>query len=511
MVPMLYYVMTCFAVLHSDASASEDCSSNAPVANAIPVSLLQRQYSLKTDAVQAEGTTKNKLTSVDAKALLEKHMRKTTMTRKSIHPEANGGKARARARGGEESMKKKGTKLLSAPLQLNIGFPSSVDVVYLYVNGSDPGYQRLRGEAWKHVTQMEENKHMTDVPNNGNKANSMALSSDSGELLFSLRSISKFLHGKVRKVFLVTESAPVWLNNQVLTSAELEVVHPRTIMPPGTYPNFNSRALESNLHKIAGLGDYYMTLNDDVYFGRPVSFDDFVSQGALKIHMDFSIRYNIDAANTLNEQSESWNSHKQAMKNSNRLLDLRFGHRSDREIISHSPLFFSKALVADAHSIFREALDNTSTHIFRSMFDVHPAFLYSHYMRENRSIMAEMEDSQEKLIIFPGEASSFCQMVSNGSEKLPRYFSVNNHMEEAENRIFNDWIRGGLHTLFPDPSKYEDVSLHHLDEPPPPSMLHELPDRLHHELHNGEPDPVRLGSQAASGGNSTGQSHPHTH
>ena len=89
---------------------------------------------------------------------------------------------------------------------------------------------------------------------------------------------------------------------------------------------------------------------------------------------------------------------------------------------------------------------------------------------ENRSIMADIEDSHEVFTVFPTHkrVSTFCDMVSQGVENLPKYFGVNNDMTPAEEQHdVRDWIQAGLHTLFPDPSKYEDVSKHHLEDPPP--------------------------------------------
>lgn len=40
-------------------------------------------------------------------------------------------------------------------------------------------------------------------------------------------------------------------------------------------PTFSSPAIESNLHKIPGLSDKFIYMNDDVMFGREVWPDDF--------------------------------------------------------------------------------------------------------------------------------------------------------------------------------------------------------------------------------------------
>ena len=46
-------------------------------------------------------------------------------------------------------------------------------------------------------------------------------------------------------------------------------------------PVFNSHAIESQLHRIPGLSERYVYLNDDVFFGRPVPASTFFSPGGL--------------------------------------------------------------------------------------------------------------------------------------------------------------------------------------------------------------------------------------
>src|SRR5690606_8440135 len=42
---------------------------------------------------------------------------------------------------------------------------------------------------------------------------------------------------------------------------------------PTVLPVFNSHAIESQLHRVPGLAERYLYLNDDVFFGRPVTKD----------------------------------------------------------------------------------------------------------------------------------------------------------------------------------------------------------------------------------------------
>ena len=58
----------------------------------------------------------------------------------------------------------------------------------------------------------------------------------------------------------------------------LTVVDHTEIFGPGdALPTFNSHAIESRLHHIDGLAEHYLYLNDDVFFGRRVTPDQFFS------------------------------------------------------------------------------------------------------------------------------------------------------------------------------------------------------------------------------------------
>ena len=96
---------------------------------------------------------------------------------------------------------------------------------------------------------------------------------DFNQLLYSIRSVEAYAPW-VRHVFIVTNGQiPVWLNTD----------HPRVTIVPHTkifkyksdLPTFNSMAIETNLHRIPGLSDKFIYLNDDFSFTNPVCLDDF--------------------------------------------------------------------------------------------------------------------------------------------------------------------------------------------------------------------------------------------
>jgi hypothetical protein len=136
----------------------------------------------------------------------------------------------------------------------DIDFP--VDVVYTWVDGQDPVWRERMLRTRARV--LGEPFHPEAVQT------SRFVSRD--ELRYSLRSLAMFAPW-VRHVYLVTDGQrPGWLRPD---ADGLTLVDHSEILPAEALPVFNSNAIISRLHHIPGLGEHYVYLNDDVFFGRP--------------------------------------------------------------------------------------------------------------------------------------------------------------------------------------------------------------------------------------------------
>ncbi|XP_018412134.1 PREDICTED: N-acetylglucosamine-1-phosphotransferase subunits alpha/beta [Nanorana parkeri] len=98
---------------------------------------------------------------------------------------------------------------------------------------------------------------------------------DNEELRYSLRSIEKHAPW-VRHVFIVTNGQiPSWLN---LDNPRVTIVtHQEIFLNTSHLPTFSSPAIESHIHRIPGLSQKFIYMNDDVMFGTYVWPDDFYS------------------------------------------------------------------------------------------------------------------------------------------------------------------------------------------------------------------------------------------
>lgn len=141
-----------------------------------------------------------------------------------------------------------------------------VDLVYLWVDGSDPVWQAKR----QSVAGYEGN---TSADCKGRYA-------DNGELKYSLRSVELYAPW-IRKIFIVTDNqVPEWLD---ATNPKIQIVDHKEILSPESLPCFNSRIIEHSLFRIPGLAEHFLYANDDMFINSSVTPDDFFDPAGLPI------------------------------------------------------------------------------------------------------------------------------------------------------------------------------------------------------------------------------------
>lgn len=138
-------------------------------------------------------------------------------------------------------------------------FNKEIDLVYTWVDGSDPEWRK------KH-------DRLIGKPEESSATNCDGRYVDNDELRYSLRSVEKYAPW-VREIHIVTDGqVPEWLN---INHPKIRIVDHKDILPPEVLPTFNSVVIEHALHKIPGLSEYFLYANDDMFFNRQVSPEDF--------------------------------------------------------------------------------------------------------------------------------------------------------------------------------------------------------------------------------------------
>jgi hypothetical protein len=245
------------------------------------------------------------------------------------------------------------------PLLDDVTFP--IDVVYTWVDGDDPAWQRKRDGALG---------ILTEVLNSQSANQSRFVNRD--ELRYSLRSLAMFAPW-VRRIFLVTDAqVPDWLD---VGHAQVTLVdHKQLFAGRGELPTFNSHAIESQLHHIDGLAEHFLYLNDDVFLGRPVPPQKFFhSNGLAKIYpsrakIDFGP---VDVIHDIPATA--------AGKNNRRIILKEFGRRVTYKM-KHVPHAMLRSVLVEMEGKFPAEMASTPTHQFRHPSDISlTSSLYQYY------------------------------------------------------------------------------------------------------------------------------------
>lgn len=151
---------------------------------------------------------------------------------------------------------------------LDSSLPRDVDIVYTWVDSSDEDWRQQRNQ----YTQRRIRAHlpMVRAQLKTSEIRWPVLESDLSELALSVSTVRKFLPW-VRNIYVVTQRP------QKIDDPSLNFVHHDELMDPGNLPTFNSQAIETSLHKIPGLSEHFIYINDDFYAGKPMEISDFFS------------------------------------------------------------------------------------------------------------------------------------------------------------------------------------------------------------------------------------------
>jgi hypothetical protein len=144
--------------------------------------------------------------------------------------------------------------------------PQHVDAVYTFVDHTEPEWR----SAFQAYMNNRPDLSAADIFNRYRNWD---------ELRFSIRS----LHTNapwIRHIYLVVSSpqqVPAWLNTSVV-----RVVYHHQLFddPANQLPTFNSLAIESVLHRIKGLSNHFLYMNNDIFFGRESTVHDFISDNS---------------------------------------------------------------------------------------------------------------------------------------------------------------------------------------------------------------------------------------
>ncbi|MCW2790059.1 MAG: hypothetical protein JWP56_2362 [Aeromicrobium sp.] len=322
----------------------------------------------------------------------------------------------------------------AAPDLYGRDFP--IDVVFTWVDDQDPAWLAAKAAHRWEPGDHEDHQGRADLPERFRNRD---------ELKYSLRSIEMFAPF-VRKIFLVTmDQTPSWLD---VSHPQIEVVSHRDIYSDHeSLPTFNSSSIETQLHHIEGLAEHFIYFNDDMFLGKPCSWEDFFfANGMMKF---FPAGHSI-SADLINSTSEEY---LVADRNAVDLFREHFGFVVHKQM-SHVPYPVRRSVLYELEERFQAEFDACQREQFRSPNDLRPiAFMAPHFgFATGRAAPGRLR--QRYLALWKPVIDE--QLANVLASRKHHTFCLNDAGVPPEREaVVDGLVRTFLEAYFPHPSSFE--------------------------------------------------------
>jgi hypothetical protein len=316
-----------------------------------------------------------------------------------------------------------------------IRFP--IDVVYTWVDGSDGEWNEKR-----QARASELGRHLHRV------ANSHTRYINRDELRYSLRSLYYYAPW-IRRIFLVTDDqVPAWYDT---SSSMLTIVSHRELFPDSSMlPTFNSHAIESVLHRIPGLSEQFIYMNDDVFLSSVVHPESFFEvNGIARIFLSKSM-IPFCSENRSDIASE-WGA-----INANRLL-YEFCGATMPYKTKHTPIPLRRSLLASLESRYPKHFEGLRRRPFRTKDDLAPTSSLHAYFGMAEGLVVRGDIAYRYLNLARPDLESALKSVAYSRQAM--VYCLND--TEIENHDEFDWeqqeemVREFLRMMYPYQAPWE--------------------------------------------------------
>jgi hypothetical protein len=313
----------------------------------------------------------------------------------------------------------------------DIDFP--IDVVYTWVDSSDPAwrekFQRFSGRVTK-----EEFHEEASVDQRFRSRD---------ELRYSLRSLNMYAPW-IRHVYIVTDGqVPEFVD---FSKEDITLVDHREISrTPDALPVFNSSAIISWLHRIPGLSEHYIYMNDDVFMGRDVAPSAFFTpSGIAKVFPSNNRR-------PFGEPTPKGEPHINITRNIRALLEQEFG-RSISRSVKHTPHAQLVSVQYELEKRFPDAYERTSRSRFRHHLDVAADQLFHYYAQiTGHAIVGSIRYAYVNI----GDRRNESELKRVLETRSREVFCLNDVPTDRAEGMSDQTVCGFLESYFPVKSRWE--------------------------------------------------------
>ena len=235
-------------------------------------------------------------------------------------------------------------------------YPHKIDVVITWLNTSSQSWQKAPGNNYGPT----DPRFYVDVD----------LPNTFIELKYTVKSLKKYRQPFLNTIYIVHSDyhdPPSYLEE----NTHLKFIKHSQILNAECLPTFNRNAINTGLHRIPGLLDWYIYIEDDLMLTNSFQLDSFYRNGkAVTIN---------NGRSAVKGQPRPNNGYTGAVWTSAHLLEQTFGTRG-RQGGSHSPIVFWKPVWTEVYNLWPSELRATCLNREQQPTDVYPQSLVSEYM-----------------------------------------------------------------------------------------------------------------------------------
>ena len=325
-----------------------------------------------------------------------------------------------------------------------------IDVVVTWVDGNDPEWQKERD--------LFVSKKERENPSSGGDERFV----NDGLFKYVFRSIEKNIPW-VNNVYLITWGhLPEWLN---LEADGLKIVNHSDFLPKEYLPTFNGNVLALNLHRIHGLEERFIYVNDDMYFISPVKKEAFFKKGLpcdmavqkineAKFYHDmyyFNVHNDLCLFNKLFKKKDvikhnftKWYSVRYGLKNLFKNACLQPFKLFSGIYEPHTPAPYLKTTYDIVWNQLSIELDEASKQKFRNSYDC-TENIFRYYNMARGEFYPINRDKMGRYFVM-----SDPKLVPSLKQKKYKMICINDYDKDAF-----ESVKCAFEKLFPDKSKYE--------------------------------------------------------
>ena len=308
-----------------------------------------------------------------------------------------------------------------------------IDIVYTYVDSTD--------KKWNELKSYEKNK-LSNYDNSDTTSHNSLYDSSLEEIKFSLRSIEKYLNLNYRNIYFVTNNGklPPFLKK---SSRFIPILYSDLL----GNTSYNSNTIETCLHKIDGLSEYYLYFNDDMILLNHLYIHDLITTCGKPIWYSESSWF-INVANQLPFLTEILHLNDGGCNVARQRTYKQIGLDYKPKPISHSPRMFKKSLVIEFHNKFKSYIDEQYNRKFRSVEDFCYVDAYCHYFNKINKLQYSNKYKTCILCQFDSKLlSSLYNWIDDSMFLCVEDMRNNNKTDKRCNDILNN--------MFSEPTEHE--------------------------------------------------------